>query len=564
MAQAPRKLSPTDSAQHFFGAELRHWRELRGLSQDQLGARVFTSGDTLSKVEKATRFPSRDVALACDEVLGAGGTLTRLWDLANAQRRDGRTRLARQSNHVDTSALDLQGALAAGTMKLRMDEEGNVWAEVDRRSFLVGSAAALLSQGGTGPTAGTPVGAPAISAVNDPFGFAKTVAAEWSDLRLSQPVPDHGVDWTALMPGGRSMLGSDLSLQLHPARIEGGRAIVSLPDQRRVSSFLDRPGRGLLIGAAGDEEAPQFYVLDGRNAGRRLARSAGIQEVTAPLAYELDDLTFGILWAVSNYDDALQADDQALAETRTDLERYDRLSSSAVSREAAPGLNAVAHMWLGSDFCARHILKALPDLPELPAFWTREQRGEEASAWLIFDHKYPYLQATTRALGGASTRAFCVPEAVVRASPRHERILLFLAVALMESLGIHAQFTSDPSYEAVEGFVVSPNKEAVIANWVRGDGMWHVDVTGRSSIVREFTNAAGDVATDSIIEAPTAAQRLRELAQYLDLPWGWLIQRCAQLGKQGTSGLIQARSRLVSAAGIDAACAYVGSLPADR
>lgn len=134
----------------------------------------------------------------------------------------------------------------------------------------------------------------------------------------------------------------------------------------------------------------------------------------------------------------------------------------------------------------------------------------------------------------------------------------------MESLGIHAQFTSDPSYEAVEGFVVSPNKEAVIANWVRGDGMWHVDVTGRSSIVREFTNAAGDVATDSIIEAPTAAQRLRELAQYLDLPWGWLIQRCAQLGKQGTSGLIQARSRLVSAAGIDAACAYVGSLPADR
>lgn len=562
MAQAPRKLSPTDSAQHFFGAELRHWRELRGLSQDQLGARVFTSGDTLSKVEKATRFPSRDVALACDEVLGAGGTLARLWDLANAQRRDGRTRLARQSNHVDTSALDLQGALAAGTMKLRMDEEGNVWAEVDRRSFLVGSAAALLSQGGTGPTAGTPIGAPAISAVNDPFGFAKAVAAEWPDLLLSQPVPDRGVDWTALMPGGRSMLGSDLSLQLHPARIEGGRAIVSLPDQRRVSSFLDRPGRGLLIGAAGDE-APQFYVLDGRNAGRRLARSAGIQEVTAPLAYELDDLTFGILWAVSNYDDALQADDQALAETRTDLERYDRLSSSAVSREAAPGLNAVAHMWLGSDFCARHILKALPDLPELPAFWTREQRGEEASAWLIFDHKYPYLQATTRALGGASTRAFCVPEAVVRASPRHERILLFLAVALMESLGIQAQFTSDPSYEAVEGFVVSPNKEAIIANWVRGDGMWHVDVTGRSSIVREFTNAAGDVATDSIIEAPTAGQRLRELAQYLDLPWGWLIQRCAQLGKQGTSGLIQARSRLVSAAGIDAACAYVGSLPAD-
>ena len=112
-------------------------------------------------------------------------------------------------------------------------------------------------------------------------------------------------------------------------------------------------------------------------------------EVAAPTAYELDDLTYGILWAVANYDDALQADDQALAETRSDLKAYERLSASAVSREAAPGLNTVAHMWLGSDFCARHILRALPNLPEVPAFWTREQRGEEASAWLIFDHKYP-------------------------------------------------------------------------------------------------------------------------------------------------------------------------------
>ncbi|MFD4144363.1 helix-turn-helix domain-containing protein [Streptomyces sp. NPDC058572] len=563
MAQAPRKLSPTESAQHLLGAELRDWRELRGLSQDELGARVFVSGDTLSKVEGAKRFPSREVVARCDEVLGTTGGLSRLWDLANAQRRDGRTRSAKLANHVDTSSLDLQGALAAGRMKLRIDEEGNVWAEVDRRSFLVGSAAALLSQGTAGGTAslnGLPLG---VSAADDPFGFARTVASHWPDLRLSRPVPDFGVDWTALLPGGRSMLGASIPLQLHPARIDGGRALVSIPDQRRAGSFLDRPGRSLLVGAAGNDESPQFYLLDGRNARGRLSRNAGIQEVSAPLAYELDDLTYGILWAVSNYDDALQADDQDLAETRTDLERYDRLSSSAVSREAAPGLNSVAHMWLGSDFCARHILKALPDLPELPAFWTREQRGEEASAWLIFDHKYPYLQATTKALGGPSTRAFCVPEAVVQASPRHERILLFLAVALMESLGIHAQVTTDASYEAVEGFVVAPNKEAIIANWVRGDGMWHVDVTGRSSIVREFTNAAGDVAAVSIIEAPTAAERLRALAHYLDLPWSWLIHRCGQLGKHGTSGLIQSRSRLVSAAGLDAACSYVGALPTD-
>ena len=134
----------------------------------------------------------------------------------------------------------------------------------------------------------------------------------------------------------------------------------------------------------------------------------------------------------------------------------------------------------------------------------------------------------------------------------------------MESLGIHAQFTSDPAYESVEGFVVAPDKAAVIANWVRGDGMWHVDVTARSSVVRDFTIAARDVDANSLTAAPTAAGRLRALAQYLDLPWAWLIQRCGQLAQYGSSGLIQSRSRLVSAAGIDAACAYVASLPADH
>lgn len=360
------------------------------------------------------------------------------------------------------------------------------------------------------------------------------------------------------------MLGSQLSLQVHPARIEGSRVIVSVPDQRRAEEFLTRPNRSLLVGAVNAEGVSRFYALDGRSARSRLAKNGGVYEVAAPTAYELDDLTYGILWAVSNYDDALQADDQPLAETRSDLKAYERLSASAVSREAAPGLNTVAHMWLGSDFCARHILRALPDLPALPAFWTREQRGEEASAWLIFDHKYPYLRETTKALGSTSTRAFCIPEEVVRSSPRYERVLLFLAVALMESLGIHAQFTSDPAYESVEGFVVSPDKEAVIANWVRGDGMWHVDVTARSSVVREFTIAARDVDADSLTAAPTAAGRLRSLAQYLDLPWSWLIQRCGQLAQYGSSGLIQSRSRLVSAAGIDAACAYVASLPADH
>jgi hypothetical protein len=568
MGQRPNVLTPDQSPQHRLGYMIRELREARGMSMRDLARKTFVSHSKVQRWENGDRPPKeRSEVELIDQAVGAGGFLIELWqEIDRGVTGDGH--VSDPVLHVSDTSSDLATALSRAAasdsegifVPRRLDDGTVVLVALDRRALLragVGVSAAAVA--GMGMPA-----ASAISASEDPFGFARTATENWSGLQLSRPTPDFGVDWHALIPGGRSMLGSQLSLQVHPARIGGGRVIVSIPNQRRAEEFLTRPHRSLLVGAVNAEGVSRFYALDGRSARSKLARNGGVYEVAAPTAYELDDLTYGILWAVSNYDDALQADDQPLSETRSDLKAYERLSASAVSREAAPGLNTVAHMWLGSDFCARHILRALPDLPALPAFWTREQRGEEASAWLIFDHKYPYLQETTKALGSTSTRAFCIPEEVVRSSPRYERVLLFLAVALMESLGIHAQFTSDPAYESVEGFVVSPDKEAVIANWVRGDGMWHVDVTARSSVVREFTIAARDVDADSLTAAPTAAGRLRALAQYLDLPWSWLIQRCGQLARYGSSGLIQSRSRLVSAAGIDAACAYVASLPTDH
>lgn len=568
MGQQPNVLTPEQSPQHRLGYMIRELRLARGLSMRDLAAKLFVGHATVQRWENGTRPPKeRSVAEGIDHALGAGGLLIELWQEIG-QGAAGANHVSDSALHVSDTPLELATAVSQAAasdgegifVPARLDDGTVVLVALDRRALLRAGAGF-----GAAALAGlqTPASA-AISATEDPFGFATSATENWSGLRLSRPVPDYGVDWQALLPGGRSMLGSQLSLQVHPARIEEDRVVVSIPDQRRAEEFMARPNRGLLVGAVTTGGASQFYVLDGRRARSRLTKNGGVYEVVAPTAYELDDLTYGILWAVANYDDALQADDQALAETRSDLKAYERLSASAVSREAAPGLNDVAHMWLGSDFCARHILRALPDLPEVPAFWTREQRGEEASAWLIFDHKYPYLRETTKALGSTSTRAFCIPESVVNSSPRHERILLFLAVALMEAMGIHTQFTADPSYEAVEGFVVAPDKEAVIANWVRGDGMWHVDVTARSSVVREFTNAAEDVGAHSVTAAPTSAGRLRALAQYLDLPWAWLIQRCAQLARLGSSGLIQSRSRLVSPAGIDTACKYVGSLPVDR
>ncbi|MFI6786493.1 hypothetical protein ACIBG4_04100 [Nonomuraea sp. NPDC050383] len=204
-----------------------------------------------------------------------------------------------------------------------------------------------------------------------------------------------------------------------------------------------------------------------------------------PGAYELDDFTYGLLWAAASLDDGLQADDQKLSASHEELAAYEKLSASAVSREAAPDLGSVSHMWLGSDFCARHILRNLTTLPQLPVFCTREQRGEEACTRLLFDHKYAYLRAVRSTTGHrASTRMFCIPRGAVHGSPHHERILLFLSIALMEATGIHVKICDDPSYASVEGFVLG-GEQAIsrTGSGARACGTWtHTPSSRRTTL----------------------------------------------------------------------------------
>ncbi|MEU8104495.1 hypothetical protein AB0C18_12325 [Nonomuraea muscovyensis] len=456
-----------------------------------------------------------------------------------------------QRNAIEVPSQDVAGP---ERLSFYVDEEGQVWAKLNRRTFLVGSTAALLTQVGAGLS---PSSLPTIGAPDDPFGFAELVKSRWPDLKLSRPTPDYGVDLTALLPDGRAMEGAVLRMQFHEASTVNGRAMTTLTNAARWAEFSRATSRGLLIGVDKTAGPPRFFALDAREARRRLANSPDSGSVAIPSAYELDDLTYGLLWAAASLDDGLQADDQELAASHEELAAYEKLSASAVSREAAPDLGSVSHMWLGSDFCARHILRNLTTLPELPTFWTREQRGEEACTWLLFDHKYAYLRAVRAATGQqASTRMFCIPRAAVHDSPRHERILLFLSIALMEATGIHAKICDDPSYASVEGFVLG-GEQAIIANWVRGAGMWHVDTTRRVSVLREFREATGQVGAHSVIEADDPAQRLRALAAYLELDWTWLHSRCQALARVGSGGLLRPRSRLISVAGIDAACSFV-------
>ncbi|WP_399886777.1 Scr1 family TA system antitoxin-like transcriptional regulator [Streptomyces sp. BBFR51] len=62
-----------------FGEVLRHFREAAGLTQEGLAARIPCDRSHIARVEAGTRVPQDTFAKTCDELLGTGGVLARLW-----------------------------------------------------------------------------------------------------------------------------------------------------------------------------------------------------------------------------------------------------------------------------------------------------------------------------------------------------------------------------------------------------------------------------------------------------------------------------------------------------
>ncbi|WP_460067032.1 helix-turn-helix domain-containing protein [Streptomyces sp. YKOK-I1] len=73
----PKGLDPSSSPRALLGAELRHARERKGLSQAELGEPLFVSGSFIGQLEAGTRRLHLEYAVQIDEILGTNGFFER-------------------------------------------------------------------------------------------------------------------------------------------------------------------------------------------------------------------------------------------------------------------------------------------------------------------------------------------------------------------------------------------------------------------------------------------------------------------------------------------------------
>jgi hypothetical protein len=450
------------------------------------------------------------------------------------------------------------------TLTVKIDDAGSLGVNIGRRSFILATSGLLVQ-----PRLRR-MGAAAeweldVRPLEADYHFPQFIRSQWPDTELTRSAGEQAGDWLLHFPPGNSFEGALAGVQVHRFGVPKDRfTTVSVPDSKRLKGFAASPSPGFAAVSVIGDDSVSYSILD-KKAVRRQCHGDPQDDFTlaVPRAYVLDDLTYGVLWAAASLDESLTEDGTALGQTRRRLKPYDALKSSAVSRDAVSELNAISQMWLGSDFCARFIMSQLVDWNDVPMYWTREKSGEEASMWLLVRHKYEYLRKTGLRYATSpnpSMRAFCIPEGDVKKATRPQRILMFLAVALMEMLHIKIMVCIEPEYTAVEGFVLAPGRRGLIANWVRGEGIWHVEVVGRNARLSGFNDSVRYAAARSVMGAGTPPARLAELAYYLGIDWSWLRRRCREMGQTGWEGLVTPKSSLLGPEALNGVCTYVGAL----
>jgi transcriptional regulator with XRE-family HTH domain len=106
------------AAWEFFGTELKRRREDTGLTQAELGLRVFVSGGYIGQFEQAIRKPQLDVAQRIDEVLQTDGIFERLWrKLIDNRRYADYFAKAAELEALATKICDFAPALVPGLLQ---------------------------------------------------------------------------------------------------------------------------------------------------------------------------------------------------------------------------------------------------------------------------------------------------------------------------------------------------------------------------------------------------------------------------------------------------------------
>ncbi|WP_051900482.1 hypothetical protein [Streptomyces aureus] len=384
-----------------------------------------------------------------------------------------------------------------------------------------------------------------------------------SHLSVNGPLPGTGGVWH--LDGLRILDGTSVAVQMYEAEPRGDTVVIGHEDREHLRYFTRARRRALLIAALGARGADDLYVMDAAYARRQLLMP--VNRLPIPSAYRLDELVYALLWAALNVDDSLLADDQALHIEQQRLAAHLDQPRSAAARAAYPDLTEVGAAWLGSHACASYLRRHLSPADAAPLLWSRAQYGGQAAGWLLFTERHQVLQLMQECSAGAEGTAGCVlgiPESAVKDSEGYERILLLLTIALMESYGLTVHIHKEQAYSDTAEFIISPQRLAVIADWLSSDAVWHVDSRTSKSEIDSFAHAVDHARSHSIASARTPYERLRQAANYLECDWDWLVMRCQEVSAYGVGGLLQLRSHLIQTCGIERALSFLSDSAASR
>ncbi|MBO1329917.1 hypothetical protein [Streptomyces sp. VRA16 Mangrove soil] len=372
------------------------------------------------------------------------------------------------------------------------------------------------------------------------------------------PIAGSGGVW---LFGGRHLFDrAAVSVQFYAADRRRDALLVGRDDLPHLRSFIEPRRRALVLAVPGSADG-EVYVLDAAEARRQL--EVTVDRLPVPAAYRLDALTFALLWALCNLDGSLQDDDHVIAGEQETVDAFSHLARSAPGRSAVPALSRVGAAWMGMRHCAQHVLRHLRPSARSPLFWTRVRDAEHAAGWLFFA-SWPEYIATLgerfRAGSAGARRVVVLPDTAVEEADTHERILMFLTVALMEAHSVPTWVCGDADHSGRSAFVLQPDEQVVVADWQGEDHLWHTDALHARGDLHAYADVLQRAHDSALTVSESPRERLLALADHLELDWTWLTSRCRELADYGLSGLLRPRSHRLSVAAVHQALAFVGTL----